>query len=271
MRNAGRWKPAKRRSAAQRAHIESLAASRSSANTSSTSAQKENHTLIPTTSTHFDTLHLNNQKTSFQNQLHTSELRAEDYKRRLHNETRKTVRAKKQIKILQEKLQTSEAEALLSRTTANITQVNTNFKLKQTQNTLLQTSSSLEEVQARLTSSMKREKKLAMRLARMPPKIANKSLQLKDHGIIREETRDMVRNLVQLGVPMENVSSALKSVAEGLGVQVQGHVSTRSIGRIVLEGGVAAKLQLVHEIEHAPSAYPRISFCPSKKVINFWN
>jgi hypothetical protein len=84
---------------------------------------------------------------------------------------------------------------------------------------------------------------------------AKKSLQLKDKGVIREETRDIVCNLVQLGVPMETVSSALETVAEGLGVRVQGHVSTRSVGRIVLEGGVAAKLQLVHEIEQALSAY----------------
>jgi len=65
MHNASCWKPAKRWSAVQRAHIESLAASQSSANTSSTRAQKDNHTLIPTTSTHFDTLHLNIRKHHF--------------------------------------------------------------------------------------------------------------------------------------------------------------------------------------------------------------
>jgi len=48
--------------------------------------------------------------------INTSELHAEDYKCQLHNETRKTVRAKKQIGILQERLQTSEAEALLYET-----------------------------------------------------------------------------------------------------------------------------------------------------------
>jgi hypothetical protein len=54
---------------------------------------------------------------------------------------------------------------------------------------------------------------------------------------------------------MENMSNTLKTVAQGLGVRIKGHISTCSVGRIVLEGGVAAKLQLVHEIENAQSAY----------------
>jgi hypothetical protein len=97
-----------------------------------------------------------------------------------------------------------------------------------------------------------------MHLARTPAK-ANRKLsqpyQTKKKGVIGDETRQIVRDLVQLGVPMENVSNTLETVARGLGVGIKGHISMHSVGRIVLEGGVAAKLQLVHEIENTQSAY----------------
>jgi hypothetical protein len=51
---------------------------------------------------------------------------------------------------------------------------------------------------------------------------------------------------------MEQVSSAVKVVAHGFGVNVKGCISACSVGCITLEGGLAAQLQIVHEIEHAP-------------------
>jgi hypothetical protein len=117
---------------------------------------------------------------------------------------------------------------------------------------------SLARMQKRVASSSKTCNRLSMRLARLPEKVSrvlDQPHQLKEKGVIRDGTRHIVRDLVQLGVPMENVSSALEAVAQGLGMKVKGHVSTRSVGRIVLEGGVAAKLQLVHEIEQAEGVF----------------
>jgi hypothetical protein len=94
MRNAGRWNPKKRRSAAQRAHIESLSTSQSSGKPFTpcepqTSARKENYTPV-VTSFHFNTLHSINLPISSEDRLLASELRTEDYKRRLRNENKKT-------------------------------------------------------------------------------------------------------------------------------------------------------------------------------------
>ncbi|KAF8871601.1 hypothetical protein BD779DRAFT_1453746, partial [Infundibulicybe gibba] len=76
---------------------------------------------------------------------------------------------------------------------------------------------------------------------------------VKEGGLIKESMRTMSRELVKLGVPVKNVSEAVHSVADGLGIAVTGGISTRSVGRLTLEGGVAAKLQLVHKIENAAS------------------
>ncbi|KAF8880977.1 hypothetical protein BD779DRAFT_1445829 [Infundibulicybe gibba] len=76
---------------------------------------------------------------------------------------------------------------------------------------------------------------------------------VKEGGLIKESMRTMSRELVKLGVPVKNVSEAVHSVADGLSIAVTGDISTRSVGRLTLEGGIAAKLQLVHEIENAAS------------------
>ena len=78
---------------------------------------------------------------------------------------------------------------------------------------------------------------------------------LKEKGVVSDPSRAMVRNLVQLGVPVANVEGAINAVSEQLGVSVQDSLSARTVSRIVLEGGVAAKLQLVHEIQQTDSGF----------------
>jgi hypothetical protein len=79
-----------------------------------------------------------------------------------------------------------------------------------------------------------------------------KPYSLKENGIFSKQTRTMTHELVKVGVPMEQVGSAVKAVAQGFGVNVKGCISVHSIGHIMLEGGIAAQLQIVHEIEHVP-------------------
>ena len=62
----------------------------------------------------------------------------------------------------------------------------------------------------------------------------------------------MTCELVKVRVPIEQVGSAVKAVAQGFGVNVKGRISVCSIGCITLERGLATQLQIVHEIEHAP-------------------
>ncbi|KAJ7758800.1 hypothetical protein DFH07DRAFT_940215 [Mycena maculata] len=82
-------------------------------------------------------------------------------------------------------------------------------------------------------------------------KTLKQSIQIKDHGgIISLPIRTMVRDLVSNGKVTEgNIDAVVKRVARALDVDVVGSISRRSAARITGEGGLAAKIQLVHELE----------------------
>ncbi|OJT06368.1 hypothetical protein TRAPUB_2754 [Trametes pubescens] len=73
------------------------------------------------------------------------------------------------------------------------------------------------------------------------------AFHLKEKGVITESARHMIRELVILNVPVNNISSVILVVAEAMGMDVNGSLHKRSVGRIVLEGLVAAKNQIVEE------------------------
>ncbi|KAI0352435.1 hypothetical protein OH77DRAFT_1460105 [Trametes cingulata] len=74
---------------------------------------------------------------------------------------------------------------------------------------------------------------------------------LKEDGVITDITRHMIRELVRLNVPVSSVAEVILVVAEAMGMQVDGSVHRRSVSRIVLEGLVAAKIQIAKEAGEA--------------------
>jgi len=72
-------------------------------------------------------------------------------------------------------------------------------------------------------------------------------------GIFTNETRALVHNLVQLGVPAVNVNDVIHTVAQPMGITVDGTISDRTVRRTVLEGGIAAQVQFADEVHHAQS------------------
>jgi hypothetical protein len=74
---------------------------------------------------------------------------------------------------------------------------------------------------------------------------------LKHKGIVQEESREMIRDLQTLNVPVEKLNEVVHIVGKGFGLKVMDNVSARTIGRVMREGGVAAEMQIVHEIEQA--------------------
>ncbi|KAF8193696.1 hypothetical protein BJ912DRAFT_1091697 [Pholiota molesta] len=71
-----------------------------------------------------------------------------------------------------------------------------------------------------------------------------------DKGVVTDATRALIRDLVKIGLSVSHVSAAIKSVAHLLDVEVEGNVGIRSIGRIILEGGIASQMQIVEEVKH---------------------
>jgi small-conductance mechanosensitive channel len=74
---------------------------------------------------------------------------------------------------------------------------------------------------------------------------------LKSKNVIIEESREMIRDLSMVNVPDNSVNTVIHIVGKWLGVDVKDAISERSVARIVQEGGIAAKLQLVDEITQA--------------------
>ncbi|KAJ7144105.1 hypothetical protein C8R44DRAFT_865099 [Mycena epipterygia] len=54
-----------------------------------------------------------------------------------------------------------------------------------------------------------------------------------------------------MGAPLEGVDKIIHTVAKGLNIHLKDSISTRSAGRIVNEGGVAAQLQIVDAVKDA--------------------
>ena len=75
----------------------------------------------------------------------------------------------------------------------------------------------------------------------MPPIVRH----VKDRwGIIRDWARKAIVTLVNVGVPISKTWSVTKANADALGVIIVGKWSTRSSGRVVREGGIAAQLMI---------------------------
>jgi chromosomal replication initiation ATPase DnaA len=104
-------------------------------------------------------------------------------------------------------------------------------------------------------------KKVARFDGRFETGVAKLSTQsLKEDGMISTEIRACVRDIVSFGAPVESVDKIIHAVAKGLNIQICDHISARSTGRIVIEGGVAAQLQIVDAIKDADRSYTQILF-----------
>lgn len=70
------------------------------------------------------------------------------------------------------------------------------------------------------------------------------TIKLKEKGVIPDAVRAMIRDLAQAGAKQDAIMKILKIVAEHINLDIEGSFSPRAVGRIILEGGVAAKMQV---------------------------
>jgi hypothetical protein len=86
---------------------------------------------------------------------------------------------------------------------------------------------------------------------------------MKKKGIVQDECWEMLRDLQTLNVPVEKLNEVVHVVGRGFGLEIKDNVSTRTIGRVMREGGIASEMQLVHEIDVAKGVL--IDNCPFEK------
>ncbi|KAJ3973309.1 hypothetical protein EV361DRAFT_843701 [Lentinula raphanica] len=72
------------------------------------------------------------------------------------------------------------------------------------------------------------------------------------NGTIPDNARDVFLDLVSVeNIPLNKVARVVKRIASLFGIEVEGDVSCRSVGRIVNEGGLASKLQFIDALKDA--------------------
>lgn len=68
-------------------------------------------------------------------------------------------------------------------------------------------------------------------------------------GVYSDETRNLVRILVQAGVSAKNIKTVIQAVFAAAGITAVGKISPRTVARIIREGFYAACAQLGFEID----------------------
>lgn len=101
-------------------------------------------------------------------------------------------------------------------------------------------------------------------------------LHLKRRGRIMPHVRRMLRRLVSSAqVPVAKAALVIKIVAEGVGMEVEGKICRKSIAAAVIEGGIAAELQIVDAMRTATcTCHSRTpSHCilnPLQRAVSAW-
>jgi hypothetical protein len=79
----------------------------------------------------------------------------------------------------------------------------------------------------------------------------NRTYKLLQKGVYSPQSRELARTLVAAGCSREYVAKVIKAVCKNAGVTVHGSMSRRTVSRAVLEGGIAAQIQIGYELAQA--------------------
>ena len=74
-------------------------------------------------------------------------------------------------------------------------------------------------------------------------------------GVYTEETRNLIRLLVQAGCSQEYIGNVIHAIFRTAGISVVGDVSRRTVSRIVSEGYYAAQIQLGYEMQNTEGMF----------------
>ena len=120
------------------------------------------------------------------------------------------------------------------------------------------------ELKAELVDSKQKNRTLQKRCDRIPDVTANavkrakhnsdkenQTYRLLHKGTYKPQARELARRLVTAGCSKEYVGSVIQMICKKAGVTVQGKMSRRTVSRAILEGGIAAQIQLGHELTQA--------------------
>ena len=273
---------APRRSQAQKAHLALITAKRAAAEPDPAVKALEHklqsaQTELSSTKDHLSTAkgHLHAAKEKYT--AFYSSIRVE--RRKYQRTCIRKDQLEAQIKILQSagkafKDDAAKAVALLD----NARSENTHLQLQlstQMEKCALEAQHTMEKaimLKAKLAASKHENKNLKQRCARIPEikaramkravKSAKKenTFKLVHKGIYGPQARALARTLVAAKCSQEYVGSVISAVCKSAGVAVQGKMSRRTVGRAIVEGGVASQVQVGYELAQAKCMLFEMSF-----------
>lgn len=115
----------------------------------------------------------------------------------------------------------------------------------------LQESKKVAKILQRQCGQAKITKERAVQKAKDKMHKESSVYRLLHKGTYSEDTRNLIRLLVQAGCSREHVSKVIHAVFKVAGISVKGDISRRTVSRVILEGYYAAQVQLGYEMEKA--------------------
>lgn len=207
-----------------------------------------------------------------QAKLETARECADLYEKHFRNASRQVSRTKAAKAHLEECLDAVQADTVAQLSKAAAMNKSLSSTIESLRDTIKSQSNSISDAQQRLKGSdcciydlMKWVHKLHMQDFRAKAKTAGDdssdgeevaaAFQVKyKQGIVTNDARALACDLVELGVPAHNVNSVIHTVTQPMGITVEGNISDWTVCCVVLEGGIAAQVQVVDEVHHAESA-----------------
>lgn len=77
------------------------------------------------------------------------------------------------------------------------------------------------------------------------------TLRLVEKGVYTPRARSVARTLVLAGCATKHIGRVIRTVCDAAGITVKGNISGRTAARAVLEGGIAAKIQIGYDLGKA--------------------
>lgn len=179
---------------------------------------------------------------------------------RFRNERRKTQRLEKRMNLLKDDHKASKAEIKCLQRVAK----KSDLELKNTQEDHSRIVKTYETTISKSRETVKTMRKmnraLKARSDRAPgilkkavqkSRLRSETIKLTQRGTYTPKARALARVIAHSGCARENVGKVMKDVGEFLGIKVKRSMSRRTVGRSILEGGIAAKVQLGFELTKA--------------------
>ncbi|KIJ42100.1 hypothetical protein M422DRAFT_171470 [Sphaerobolus stellatus SS14] len=148
------------------------------------------------------------------------------------------------------------------RTQKDLLLLESNLKIGELTQKLSRAEAALEKSAERVTQLTKKSRTMKAHISRFPKqtqmavdkallKEKKKTGLVKTHGVVSNDMRALIRNLVAQGVTPEHVYPVIQLVTQTYGLDLEGSFSARTVTRVMVEGLAADDLHVAEAVQNA--------------------